>query len=123
MTDRPLDGREGLLPARTATLVFLSFALAYFLSALVRAITATLSPTLSAEVELGRERDTGQAGSERELGLGLWHAWLDPAREGWGLASSIELEWARATGSPWQRPAMNAVLAASLPLRDQLGKA
>jgi predicted MFS family arabinose efflux permease len=32
--------------------VFLAFALAYFLSALVRAITATLSPTLSAELAL-----------------------------------------------------------------------
>ena len=78
----------------------------------------SFSPTLSAEVELGRERDTGQAGSERELGLGLWHAWLDPAREGWGLASQFELEWSRATGSPWQRPAVSAVMAASLPLFD-----
>ncbi|WP_342130960.1 hypothetical protein [Hydrogenophaga sp. OTU3427] len=78
----------------------------------------SFSPTLSAELELGREWEKGATGSERELGVGLWQAWLDPAREGWGLASSIELEWARATGSPWQRPALNAVLAASLPLLD-----
>ena len=40
------------LGARAATIVFLAFALAYFLSALVRAVTATLSPTLSAEFSL-----------------------------------------------------------------------
>ncbi len=41
-----------VLPRRTAVLVFLSFAFAYFLSALVRAITATLSPTLTQEFSL-----------------------------------------------------------------------
>jgi predicted MFS family arabinose efflux permease len=41
-----------LLGRRAAVLVFLVFAFTYFLSALVRAITATLSPTLSAAFEL-----------------------------------------------------------------------
>ncbi|MEZ5646195.1 MAG: MFS transporter [Burkholderiaceae bacterium] len=41
------------LGAREAVRVFLAFAFAYFLSALVRAVTATLSPTLSAELDLG----------------------------------------------------------------------
>lgn len=41
-----------LLGRRAAVLVFLVFALSYFLSALVRAITATLAPTLSAEFAL-----------------------------------------------------------------------
>ena len=41
-----------LLPRRTAVVVFLAFAFAYFLSALVRAITATLSPTLTQEFSL-----------------------------------------------------------------------
>jgi len=41
-----------VLAPRTAVIVFLTFALAYFLSALLRAITATLSPTLSAEMSL-----------------------------------------------------------------------
>ena len=36
----------------TAIKVFLAFALAYFLSALIRAITATLSPTLTQEFAL-----------------------------------------------------------------------
>lgn len=40
------------LPARTAVVVFLAFVFAYFLSALLRAITATLSPILSAEMAL-----------------------------------------------------------------------
>jgi MFS family permease len=40
------------LPARTAVMVFLAFAIAYFLSALIRAITATLSPTLTEEFAL-----------------------------------------------------------------------
>ncbi len=44
--------RSDLLPARAAVIVFLAFVLAYFLSALLRAITATLSPVLSAEMAL-----------------------------------------------------------------------
>lgn len=40
------------LSPRRAVQVFLVFAFAYFLSALVRAITATLSPVLSAELQL-----------------------------------------------------------------------
>jgi len=53
------SGSEPLAPAgsewlgaRQAVWVFLAFALAYFLSALVRAVTATLSPVLSAELAL-----------------------------------------------------------------------
>ena len=48
-----------LLPRRTAVVVFLAFAFAYFFSALVRAVTATLSPVLTQEFAL----------SARELGL------------------------------------------------------
>lgn len=47
------------LPVRQAVAVFLSFAFAYFLSALVRAVTATLAPQFSAELSL----------SSGELGL------------------------------------------------------
>lgn len=46
------DSDTGRLGPRAAVLVFLSFALGYFASALVRAITATLSPALTAEFEL-----------------------------------------------------------------------
>ena len=48
-----------LLARRTAVVVFLAFAFAYFFSALVRAITATLAPTLTREFAL----------NARELGL------------------------------------------------------
>lgn len=41
------------LPARTAVLVFISFAFAYFPSALVRGVVATLAPAFSAELQLG----------------------------------------------------------------------
>ena len=40
------------LPKRAAIVVFLAFAFAYFFSTLIRAITATLSPTLSREFAL-----------------------------------------------------------------------
>ena len=48
----PRPPMDDVLAPRTAVIVFLTFALAYFLSALLRAITATLSPTLSAEMSL-----------------------------------------------------------------------
>ena len=47
-----------LLARRQAVLVFLAFAFAYFFAALLRAITATLSPTLTAEFQL-QARDLG----------------------------------------------------------------
>ncbi|MDO5086477.1 MAG: MFS transporter, partial [Comamonadaceae bacterium] len=47
------------LPRRAAVAVFLAFAFAYFLSTLLRAVTATLSPTLTAEFGV----------SARDLGL------------------------------------------------------
>ncbi len=47
-----------VLPRRVAILVFLAFAFAYFFSALVRAITATLAPTLTQEFVLNA-RDLG----------------------------------------------------------------
>jgi predicted MFS family arabinose efflux permease len=48
----PRASTSDVLVPRAAVIVFLTFALAYFLSALLRAITATLSPTLSAEMAL-----------------------------------------------------------------------
>ncbi len=51
-TPTPPAPHGEVLAARAAVIVFLSFALAYFFSALLRAITATLSPTLSEEMSL-----------------------------------------------------------------------
>ncbi|MES2511706.1 MAG: MFS transporter [Pseudomonadota bacterium] len=54
----PLSRNPGLLDRRTGAIVFLAFAAAYFCSALVRAINATLSPVLTQEFSL-HARDLG----------------------------------------------------------------
>ena len=58
------------LPRRMAVVVFLAFALAYFFSALVRAITATLSPTLTTEFSLSAQ-DLGLLAGGYFLGFSL----------------------------------------------------
>ncbi len=67
-----------VLPRRVAVVVFLAFAFAYFLSALLRAVTATLAPALSQEFTL-HASDLGLlAGgyflgfSATQLPLGTW---------------------------------------------------
>ena len=66
------------LPRRQAVVVFLAFALAYFFSALVRAITATLSPTLTVDFGLSAQDLGLLAGgyflgfSFTQLPLGRW---------------------------------------------------
>jgi len=67
-----------LLTRRAATLVFLAFAFAYFLSSLLRAVTATLAPTLAQEFML-QARDLGLLSggyflgfSATQLPLGKW---------------------------------------------------
>ena len=68
------------LPRRMAVVVFLAFALAYFFSALVRAITATLSPTLTQEFQLSAQ-DLGLLAGGYFLGFSLTQLplgrWLD----------------------------------------------
>jgi MFS family permease len=68
------------LPRRVAVAVFLAFALAYFFSALVRAITATLSPTLTQELGLSA-KDLGLLAGGYFLGFSLTQLplgrWLD----------------------------------------------
>lgn len=68
------------LPARTAIAVFLAFAFAYFFSALLRAITATLSPTLTQEFAL-HSRDLGLLAGGYFLGFAATQlplgTWLD----------------------------------------------
>ena len=69
-----------LLPARTAVAVFLAFAFTYFFSALLRAITATLSPTLTQEFAL-HSRALGLLAGGYFLGFAAIQlplgAWLD----------------------------------------------
>ena len=68
------------LGLRAAVVVFLSFALAYFFSALVRAITATISPTLSVELALNAS-DLGLLAGGYFFGFALTQlplgSWLD----------------------------------------------
>lgn len=68
------------LVRRRAVLVFLAFAFAYFFSALVRAITATLSPTLTQEFQL-HARDLGLLAGGYFLGFAATQlplgTWLD----------------------------------------------
>ena len=75
----PVVSPDGL-PPRTAVWVFLAFALAYFFSTLVRAITATLAPVLSAEMAL-QASDLGLLAGGYFLGFALTQlplgAWLD----------------------------------------------
>ncbi|WP_427914394.1 MFS transporter [Ramlibacter sp. MMS24-I3-19] len=66
------------LSPRTATIVFLAFAFAYFFSAVLRAVTATLAPTLTQEFAL-KAQDLGLlAGgfffgfAATQLPLGTW---------------------------------------------------
>jgi predicted MFS family arabinose efflux permease len=70
----------GVLLPRTAVAVFLAFALAYFLSALIRAVTATLSPVLSVELSL-QARDLGLLAGGYFFGFALTQlplgTWLD----------------------------------------------
>jgi MFS family permease len=69
-----------VLSRRTAVLVFVAFASAYFLSALIRAITATLSPVLTAEFNL-QARDLGLLAGAYFLGFSATQlpmgSWLD----------------------------------------------
>ncbi len=69
-----------VLSRRAAVLVFLAFAFAYFFSALIRAITATLSPQLTAEFSL-QARDLGLLAGGYFLGFAAMQLplgrWLD----------------------------------------------
>jgi MFS family permease len=68
------------LPRRQAIVVFLVLAFAYFLSALIRAITATLSPALTQEFSLGAS-DLGLLAGGYFLGFAVMQlplgSWLD----------------------------------------------
>ena len=69
-----------VLSRRVGIAVFLAFAFAYFFSALIRAITATLSPTLTAEFSLNA-RDLGLLAGGYFLGFAATQlplgTWLD----------------------------------------------
>ena len=71
---------EALLPSKQAILVFLAFAFSYFMSSLIRAITATISPALTVELSL-QARDLGLLSGGYFLGFAVMQLplgkWLD----------------------------------------------
>ncbi len=75
-----LSTAHPLLSRRSAITVFLAFASAYFFSTLIRAITATLSPTLTVEMGLNA-RDLGLLAGGYFLGFSFTQlplgSWLD----------------------------------------------
>jgi len=75
-----LNASSGYLGKKTGILVFLAFAAAYFCSALLRAITATLAPVLTQEFSL-QARDLGLLAGGYFLGFAAMQlplgAWLD----------------------------------------------
>lgn len=83
-TSPPSPSQAGLEPdrldAKTGAIVFLAFAAAYFCSALVRAITATLAPVLTQEFAL-HARDLGLLAGGYFLGFSVTQlplgTWLD----------------------------------------------
>ena len=80
MNDSTAAAPSSRLSKSLAIQVFLAFALAYFFSALVRAVTATLAPTLSAEFGLS-SGDLGLLAGGYFLGFALTQlplgSWLD----------------------------------------------
>jgi MFS family permease len=77
---RRFDNARMVLPRRDAVIVFLVFAFSYFFSALVRAVTATLAPTLTQEFSL-QAQDLGLLAGGYFLGFAATQLplgrWLD----------------------------------------------
>ena len=82
------------LEPRTAVWVFMAFAAAYFCSALVRAITATLSPVLTQEFSL-QARDLGLLAGGYFFGFAAMQlplgAWLDRHGPKWVILCFLSL--------------------------------
>lgn len=74
---------SAVLGSRAALLIFASFAFAYFFSALLRAVTATLAPVFSAELELAAS-DLGLLAGAYFLGFSAMQLPLGSALDRWG---------------------------------------
>lgn len=72
-----------VLPVRAAMVMFAAFAFAYFFSALLRAVTATLAPAFSAELGLSAG-DLGLLAGAYFLGFSLMQLPLGRALDRWG---------------------------------------
>lgn len=118
--------QAGVLPVRAAVAVFLAFAVGYFASALVRAVTATLSPVLTAEFQLQAAALGLLAGgyflgfSTTQLLLGSWLDRYGPRRVVLGfmtvaVLACVAFSWAQSfAGLLLARVLMGMGLSASL---------
>jgi hypothetical protein len=86
--------------------------------ALQTSLEYNFNPTLSAEVELGWSKNKEDGSRERSMELGLRKVWIDPARQGWGLGSNINLGWSRTDDHGWKYESLRAVMNYSLPLLE-----
>ncbi len=82
-TPRPAPARPETGAARGAITIFLAFAFAYFISALLRAVTATLAPTFSGELDIGAA-DLGLLAGAYFLGFALMQLPLGQALDRYG---------------------------------------
>jgi predicted MFS family arabinose efflux permease len=73
----------GAAPARTVAAMFAAFAFAYFFSALLRAVTATLAPAFSAELGLSAG-DLGLLAGAYFFGFAMMQLPLGRALDRWG---------------------------------------
>ncbi len=78
-----MPGAAGGLDTRRALTIFAVFAFAYFFSALVRAVTATLAPVFSAELGLGAGQ-LGLLAGAYFLGFAMMQLPLGSALDRWG---------------------------------------
>ena len=77
-----------MIPARTAVLVFAAFAFTYFLSALLRAVTATLAPVFASELQLAAA-DLGLLAGAYFAGFALLQLPLGRALDRFGPRRSL----------------------------------
>lgn len=82
-------------------------------------VAYNISSTLSVEAQWSQAKLRTEGLSSREQELEVWKSWVDPAREGWGLASSLSVERGRESGERWESPDYQAMLAYSRPWADK----
>lgn len=75
------------------------------------------SPGLGGAVTASRSRESGLWASGLAL-EGTWLPWR-PARDGFGLGLSLEVDYDRASGEGWRRDAFTAVVPLTVPLWDR----
>ncbi|MGH6625562.1 MAG: hypothetical protein ACRECD_03285 [Burkholderiaceae bacterium] len=89
--------------------------------ALQASVEYNFSPTLAAELQMGRANERGGPGRKHELELGMRHVLIDHNREGWGLAYRLSLGWEKLKIHSWAFEGPTAVAAFVWPLTGMRG--